>query len=38
MYNAGDSGFSELTSVASSEDENQINDLPTTRYALRKKT
>ena len=32
MFNAGDSGFSELTSLASSEDENLTNDLPSTRY------
>nr|QSL97062.1 sirtuin 2 [Simocephalus vetulus] len=34
MFNAGDSGFSELTSLASSEDENLTNDLPSTSYAL----
>lgn len=34
MFNAGDSGFSELTSLASSEDENLTNDLPSTRYLL----
>ena len=31
MFNAGDSGFSELTSLASSEDENLTNDLPSVR-------
>ena len=32
LYSTGDSGFSELTSLASSEDENQTNDVPLTRF------
>lgn len=34
MFNAGDSGFSEFPSPATSEDENFTNDAPATRYVI----